>query len=218
MAIFSLWLLPYKRRGRRIAAGFQNLYNDRGNWTGCNLGLGLQSGTNMSLSACYLTGELGHQVTEQFMRSLTRAQAEHYYKTDFWDAVYGDSINSQVLAEFVADMKSSAGYNGIIEFQKALRSLGYNVSTDGRFGQQTLNATNQAIAQGKQNILYNQFRNNMIAYYRRIGTGTNTGFLPNWLESLDEDYPAIATSAASTGKKGAALLGLGLLGLYLANR
>lgn len=219
MALFSLWILPSKRRGRRIAAGYQNLYNDKGNWTGCNLGLGLQSGTQMSLSACWLTGELGHQVTAQEMLNMTRAQAEAYYKSGFWDKVQGDSINSQILAEFLGDMRSSAGYNGVKEFQKALNSLGYNIALDGRIGNQALTAINNAVSTGKEGALYNAFRNNMIAYYRRIGTGSNAQFLNGWLRSLDEDYPAIMNTqgnpntSPNTSNSGSSKAVLGLLAL-----
>ncbi len=216
MAIFELWIAPDKRRGRRIRAGYQNLYLDKGNWTSGQIGVGVQAGTMGSISAFWLTGHLGRQVTVREMQALTFAQLKNYYKVGFWDKIQADQINSQIIAEFVADMKSSGGGNGVKEFQKALASVGQNVAIDGAWGTQTLTATNAAIAQGKEKALYNTFRNNMIAYYERIGVGTNAAFKKGWITSLNEDYPPI-DEQIGVGTGGVVLVLLGV-SWYLLRR
>lgn len=195
MASFEQYIAPGTRRSRRIEAGYQNLYNDVGNWTGGAIGVGIQAGTNMSISAPKLSEWRGHPVTAQEMQALTKTEALQIYKAEYWDEIKGDQIRSQTIANFAADMKSSAGGNGIKELQKALNSLGENLSVDGSVGNDTVQAINRQNA-AKLNNLY---RDNMEAYYKRIGVGTNAMFLNGWLKDLDKDYPEMSITADMWG-------------------
>lgn len=200
MANFQDWVKPGTRRHRRIEAGFQNIAEDKGNWTGCERGIGQQSGTNMSISACKLTGVRGYPVSVADMKALTRAEALAIYKSDYWDKIMGDQIKSQTIANFVADMKSSAGGNGVKEFQKALNTLGANIAVDGAFGSQTLAATNAQLKKlGGTAKLNNVYQDNMVAYYTRVGTGDNAKFKDGWISSLKEDYPKMSETADKAG-------------------
>lgn len=195
MANFNLWVAPGTRRYGRMTAGYQNLRNDKGNWTGGEIGVGNQAGTNMSISAPVLSDWRGHPVTAAEMQSLTKDEALQIYKSKYWDAIRGDEIKSQTIANFLADMKSSAGGNGVKQIQKALNVLGENVSVDGSVGNQTIEAIN------RQNTaeLNNAFRKEMIQYYNSIGGGTNAQFLNGWLSSLDRDYPEMSVTADKMG-------------------
>lgn len=195
MATFEEYVKPETRRYRRIKAGYQNMYNDRGNWTGGEIGVGNQAGTNMSISAPVLSDWRGYEVTASDMQNLTEKEALDIYYNKYWLPIKGDSIKSQTIANFLADMKSSAGGNGVKQLQEALNNLGENVSVDGSVGNNTVEAIN------RQNTakLNNEFRNEMIAYYNSIGGGTNSQFLKVWLNSLDKDYPEMSVTADKMG-------------------
>lgn len=195
MATFENYVAPGTRRAGRIEAGYQDLYNDKGNWTGGEIGVGNLAGTNMSIAAPTLSDWRGYPVTASEMQALTKAEALQIYKVKYWDAVKGDSIDSQTIANFLADMKSSAGGNGVKQFQKSLNDLGESISVDGAVGQQTVDAANKkSVAE-----LNNKYRDNMAAYYKSIGTGTNEQFLAYWLKSLDRDYPEMSITAEKAG-------------------
>lgn len=176
------------RRKRRIEAGYQNEFNDKGNWTGGAIGMGRQIGTNRSISAPVLQDWLGYEPSLQDMKNLSVRTAKAIYKAKFWQPIQGDKIQSQLIANFIADMRSSAGYNGIKELQKALNRLGESLDIDGVVGEATLGAINRQIRLSEKR-LNNTYHQQMVDYYTRIGTGTNAGFKDNWIASLQRDYP-----------------------------
>ena len=116
------------------------------------------------------------------MRNMPELEARAIYKEKFWDKIKGDKIKSQLIANFVADMKSSGG--GVRNFQRALNTLGANISTDGNFGNITLEATNKLLKEGKEVQLNNAFRVEQIKYYKSLSNQAQ-----NWYDSLDKDYP-----------------------------
>lgn len=187
MADFNQWILPGKRRYSRVygygnpPVTYQNLYNDRGNWTSGQIGVGIQAGTNRSISAYLLSALRGHPVTADEMKALTVQEALSIYKTKFWDDILADQIISQVIAEFAADMKSSTGNNKALQI--ALNDIGYNVDVDGDLGQQTLTAINQANKDGKTPALYEAHRQRMIEHY------ATTNFATALTNQLNDDYP-----------------------------
>ena len=194
MAQFSKWVEPGKRRHRRIKAGYQNVDWDAGNWTGGSIGSGFQAGTNMSISAPALSSWRGYPVTEVAMRALTESEALQIYRAKYWDKIKGDLIHSQLIADFAADMKSSAGGNGIKQLQKALNEMGAGISIDGSVGPQTLFAINEKTKENEAK-LNNLFRDNMISFYQNLNSqGTS-----NWVSSLNRDYPPMNETAQKLG-------------------
>jgi len=191
-AKFSEWVKLGTRRYRRIKAGYTLLPNwDKGHWTSGTVGLGTKAGTNMSISApVYLKWKKNtnpnYILTEQKMRDMLESEALQIYKTNYWDKIRGDEIKSQLIANFVADMKSSGG--GVWNFQRALNILGASpvLAVDGAFGTKTLTATNKMIDAGKTVQLNNEFRTQQIAYYNSLSNTSN-----NWFTSLDADYPQL---------------------------
>lgn len=182
-ATFAGFVAPGTRRHRRIEDGYQNVDWDPGNYTGGKIGVGIQAGTNMSISAPILSDWRGHEVTKAEMQALTKKEALEIYKVKYWDKIKGDEIKDQTIANFIADMKSSGG--GIPALQRALNTLGENVKVDGGFGDETLKAVNRQITINKAG-LHNAFRDQMIIHYEGIG---GPG-LKNWIASMDRDYPA----------------------------
>jgi hypothetical protein len=218
MANFDEWIQPGKRRYSRIYGygnppiTYQNLYNDTGNWTGGQIGVGIQAGTNRSISAPVLSSWVGHPVTAQEMQALSVETAKAIYKDKFWNAISADQILSQVIAEFAADMKSSTGNNKAL--QRALNDIGYNVSIDGSIGQQTLGAINQAYTAGKTAQLYNAHRARMIEHYSGV-----PNFATALINQLNDDYPArtsddpIFIGGGTGGVSGGVLIALGIAAL-----
>lgn len=185
MANFESWMSPAKRRHRRIMAGYQNLKDDPGNYTGGKIGVGAQIGTNRSIAAPTLVAWRGGHATKQDMVALSVTEAKQIYKAKYWDKIYGDHINSQALADILADMKSSAGGNAIKQMQRVLNDLGESLSVDGAFGAASLAALNRQIFKVGQARIFNAFRDRMIAYYQSL----NSRFEKVWVGSLNKDYP-----------------------------
>lgn len=185
MASFLSWMSPTKRRLRRIKAGYQNLYHDSGNWSSGKVGIGARIGTNRSIAAPTLIAWRKRAITQQEMKDLSITEAMKIYKVKYWDAVQGDKIKSQALADLLADMKSSAGGNGVKQLQKSLNKLGYQLAIDGAFGKLSLNALNDAIDKYGEAKVFNLFREQMVVYYKSI----NSKFERQLIGSLNEDYP-----------------------------
>lgn len=189
-ANFNDWIKPGTRRYRRIKAGYTLEPSwDRGHWTSGIVNVGTKAGTNMSIAAfTYLDwmkqSNPSYVLTEQKMRDMPEAVARQIYKVKYWDKVRGSEIKSQLIANFVADMKSSGG--GVKNFQKALNVLGATLIEDGSFGDLTLAATNSILMQGKECLLNNEFRRQQILYYQSL-----TNQHQNWYDSLDLDYPQL---------------------------
>ena len=186
MASFTLWMLPHKRRWERIVAGFQDLHNDAGNWSTGKVGQGILIGTNRSISAPRLIEWRGKMITKQEMMDLSILEAMKIYRVHYWDAIHGDQINSQALADILADMKSSAGGAAVVQMQKTLNSFGENLAMDGAFGSKSVTALNRQISKRGEARIFNVFREYMTDYYKKLN---NPHFEEQWISSLDEDYP-----------------------------
>lgn len=210
MASFTSWMLPHKRRWRRIIAGYQDLYNDKGNWSSGKVGEGTLIGTNRSIAAPTLIDWRGQVVSKQEMMDLSIPEAMKIYKAKFWDAILGDSIQSQAIADILADMKSSAGGNGVKQMQKVLNDLGENLAVDGAFGSKSVTALNRQINKVGQAKVFNAFRDKMIAYYQSI----NSPFESQLIGSLNEDYPPMKETWWSKNGKTVIIIIAVIIGLY----
>lgn len=187
-ATFEQFVAPGTRRYRRIEAGYQNVDWDPGNYTSS----GIQAGTNMSISAPVLSDWRGHEVTAAEMQALTKVEALDIYRQKYWNPIHGSELDNQMIANFLADMKSSGW--GVWNMQQALNDLGESVAVDGSVGAQTLAAINRQIDKSVA-ALNNAFRKRQIERYNSIG---GPG-LKNWLGSLDRDYPEMSITAEKMG-------------------
>ncbi len=91
-----------------------------------------------------------------------------FYKTTFWDAVGGDQIQHQPLAELLADAAVGGLVFALQMMQAVLRRAPFKmeVALDGKIGPQTLNAINKA--DGRR--LLNEYKKPRAAYYHyRVG-------------------------------------------------
>jgi hypothetical protein len=187
MAKFALWIEEPKRRWRRLQDDTYNAARtDKGNWSSGIVGVGMFIGTMRSIAAPTLIAWRGRAVTKAEMQALSREEAIQIYKAKYWDDIRGDQINDQLMAEFIADMKSSAGGNAIKALQRALNRAGEKTPVDANFGTQTLALLNKQIAQNRDKI-YTLFREEMVKHYQSIRTNN----FSNWIKSLDKDYPEV---------------------------
>lgn len=101
--------------------GYSNDPSDNGNWTGGRAGSGALVGTKYGISAPVLKVHLGRTPTIDDMKTLTKSQSDHIYKTDYWDAIRGDEIHDDIAAAGIFDMAINAGVkNAVILAQRAL--------------------------------------------------------------------------------------------------
>lgn len=107
-------------------------------------------------------GDINHDgvVDSKDILALTVDNAEKLYKLFFWDAVLGDKIYSQVIAEQVFDIAINSGpHKAATLLQQALCSIGFKVTVDGAIGNQTLSTLSNVIP---------QLVNNKIVEYRLV--------------------------------------------------
>jgi lysozyme family protein len=112
------------------------------------------------------------------IKELTKEQAIEIYKRRFWDVIKGDQINSQAIATIIFDGYVNMGVPAI----RMIQRLAF-VKTDGRIGPQTLAAINTA----DEKSLYNNYKLERIAYYKRIADRRpqNRKFLKGWLRRIN---------------------------------
>lgn len=188
MANFDKWVdTPGRRRyGRLRGPGptYQDWPDDAGNYNSGKVGVGELIGTNRSISAPALSSWRGYPVTKQEMMDLSLAEAKEIMKAKFWDKVKGDEINSQLIAEFVGDLKSSTGNIKII--QKALNNLGASLMVDGAMGEQSLKALNDALKRKGEKAVYDAIRAECLVFFAAM---SNRKYGEAQVKHLDKDYP-----------------------------
>lgn len=112
----------------KYEGGYSNDPNDRGNWTGQNVGVGILKGTKYGIAA--------HAYPHLDIKNLTFDDAKSIYETDCWKPIRGDSLPYGVdLATFDAGVMSGP--------RRAVRWLQAAVGAkqDGLAGSETLGKT-----------------------------------------------------------------------------
>jgi len=111
------------------------------------------------------------------LKLLTESQALQVYKERYWDAVWGDRINDQALAEIIFDHAVNAGVWRAVKMTQFLLKFkfGKNLDDDGRMGRNTLSAINSVNAAR----LYNQYIDLRKDYYN---------YRANRLSAVRPDY------------------------------
>ncbi|GGG95668.1 glycoside hydrolase family 108 protein [Silvibacterium dinghuense] len=141
---------------------------------------------------------LGLEPTSANLRALTDAQVGIIYRAQYWNAILGDEIASQELANIVCDFYVNAGEHATLLLQTVInevgRAGGIAVETDGSIGPATLKAL-QALDPA---AVYRAYRSARIAYYQQLGQKYPM-FLAGWLkrvESFPDILPALEAAAA----------------------
>ncbi|HTJ88860.1 MAG TPA: glycosyl hydrolase 108 family protein [Acidocella sp.] len=115
--------------------GFSMNPEDRGNWTGGEIGVGILKGTNFGLSAA--------SYPHLNLRDLTAEAADAIYQRDYWQPVSGDELPAG-LDLMVFDHAVNAGVGASVRLLQAA----LEVEVDGQIGPRTLLAARHADARG----------------------------------------------------------------------
>lgn len=110
--------------------GFSNKKSDRGGATMC----GITYGTWETYCRKH-----GLRASVQTLRSITKEQWKDITKTYYWDAVWGDLLRSQSVANALADWAFNSGVKTAV---RKLQSVLPGLATDGVMGPKTLNRVN----------------------------------------------------------------------------
>lgn len=156
----------------RFEGGFVSNTADPGGAT--NKGITLQTWRECSLELLRLAPSLDN------LRALTDAQAGVIYKRRYWDAMRGDKIAHQGVAELLVDFNVNAGSHAVVALQGVLNAIaGTSLTADGVLG----DATFAALSRSDASTLLVGLREARIAYYMRLAAAQPTlkPFLKGWL-------------------------------------
>ena len=99
----------------RYEGGFVDNPDDPGGAT--------NKGITLETFRAYARPLLGIAPTLDNLRNMTDQQAEKIYRREYWDAVHGDQILNQDLAEMICDFYVNAGDNAILVLQRVIDHL-----------------------------------------------------------------------------------------------
>jgi lysozyme family protein len=117
--------------------GFTNDQRDSGN----HLPDGRQGSTMLGCTQANWEAYVGHKVTQDDMKKLTKEDVKPLYKKNYWDAVHGDDLPSGLdYAAFDFAINAGPGASRKL-IQRAL-----GVTADGAFGPMTMAAIQKADA------------------------------------------------------------------------
>ncbi|MCW0425293.1 glycoside hydrolase family 108 protein [Xanthomonas sacchari] len=142
-------------------------------------------GITLATFRLYAKSLLQLEPTLDNLRALTDAQAGVIYKTCYWNAVHGDEIALQPLANILFDFQVNAGNNAIKLLQRVLNAQApaLKLPEDGKFGPATLAALKAA----DQRALYARYKQGRRDYYQRLVAAKPPlgKFLKGWLARTD---------------------------------
>ncbi|CAA0214448.1 glycosyl hydrolase 108 family protein [Tenacibaculum maritimum] len=130
----------FKSSIEQAEGGYQNLKKDKGNYNS----RGERVGTNHGISARFYETIIGFPPSIEDMKAITKAESHLIFKNEFWDRIKGDQINSQKVAEIIADHAINAGVGaaGKVTQKTLIRSFGKKLRLDYSIGNNTVNAIN----------------------------------------------------------------------------
>ena len=123
---------------------------------------------------------LGVDPTSDNLKALTDAQAGIIYKARYWDAMQGDAINLQDLANIVCDFYVNAGTHATTLLQQVMNGMGANLVVDGKIGPASVQVLNGL----DQKEVYRQYKRGRIRYYQGLGQ-KYPRFLQGWLNRVN---------------------------------
>lgn len=89
----------FKSSLERAEGGYQNLINDKGNYNS----KGERVGTNHGISAKFYEKIIGRPPSIDDMKAITKFNAHLLFENEFWGKVRANDIQSQAVAEMIAD-------------------------------------------------------------------------------------------------------------------
>lgn len=118
--------------------GYTNNPDDSGNWTGGKKGVGNLVGTKNGVSAPVLSSFLRRNATIEDMKNISVDTCMTIYRKEYWNAIHGDEIISQEIADSLYDSAVNFGVSAAVKiFQKSV-----SVPDTGKMDTLTLNKLN----------------------------------------------------------------------------
>lgn len=145
--------------------GFQKLHDDKGNWTGGEIGVGELKGTKYGISA--------REFPNLDIENLTRDAAIKIYIEGYWKPLYSQ-INSQLVANKLADLGILFGVGTAV----GILQLTLGITVDHNFGPLTLQAVNEM----DEVSLLKNYKANMMTHAFNVATANpaERGNLRGW--------------------------------------
>jgi lysozyme family protein len=159
----------------KFEGGFQKYFNDKGNWTGGEIGKGELRGTKFGITAAsYPTIDI---------ENLTVEEAIEIYRKDYWDALRLSDIDSNRIAWKVFDIAVNCGRKRAAKIlQRAL-----DVVDDGIVGEITISAANKTdLTRLMHNIVRLQQE-----HYANIHSDDNDCFYVGWMRRAEDTAPEL---------------------------
>jgi lysozyme family protein len=163
----------------------------------------------------------GFAPTGKSFVNMTLAQWEDFLKTLYWDAIYGDFIKSQGIAEILFEAIWGGGSkNLVIDLQTFLRKKGFNIAVDGAMGKQTYTALNEFTSKSNKNEteLVKYLTAERLKYLQSLSDWSNysKGWTRRLYEIQDQALKYITENPIKTGGGVLALLLVGAGYYYLS--
>jgi len=157
----------------------------------------------------------GFAPTGKSFVNMTLAQWEDFLKTLYWDAIFGDFITSQGVAEILFESIWGGGSkNLVIDLQTYLRKKGFNIAVDGAMGKQTYTALNEYTKKSQKNEtdLVKYLTAERLKYLQSLSDWSN--YSKGWTRRLYEiENQALKYITENPIKTGGGILGILLLGV-----
>lgn len=117
------------------------------------------------------------------MKDFTLELAKEIYFKKYYTKYNLDKIDNEEIALSICDWIVNSGVWGLKKAQQTLNELGYNLSVDGIFGRQSLEALNSVNVDDFLKVYHEkqrQFYHNIVKY-----NPTQKDFLKGWLNRVD---------------------------------
>ena len=109
------------------------------------------------------------------------------YKIGYWDPMNGDKINSQGIAELLADWAWGSGPGTAARYvQRYLVGKGYKIAVDGAFGPASTKALNDQIKKAGAAAVFNDLYNARLNFLKSLGGWQHYG--TGWTNRMKDFY------------------------------
>jgi len=165
----------------KLEGGFGKDPNDKGNWTGGQIGAGILKGTKYGISAA--------RFPKEDIEHLTVERAEYLYRVYFWDVLHLDEVENEKIQEEMFDTGVNGGEGtAIMCAQRAINFLevGTPVTEDGAIGPQTLSYINKWCRKDPE-ALFKALNGEQYAYYKFLNSPAFEGYRYGWIRRI-QDY------------------------------
>lgn len=128
------------------------------------------------------------------LRQLSNEHAGRIYKAEYWDALRGDDINHQLLANILFDFYVNAGSHATVTLIKVMNQAGANLHSTSRITPRVL----QVLHKMDLAEIYMAYKHARISYYTNLAHEHPLlrRFLKGWLARVNS-FPDIETNTTA---------------------